>query len=100
NPQFLLASATIANPKEHADRLIGEDTVLIDRNGAPSGEKHIVFYNPPVVNQQLGIRRSSVLETQKLASLLLDQGIQTIVFARSRARVEILLTYIRQSVKQ
>jgi len=100
NPQFLLASATIANPKEHADRLVGEETVLIDKNGAPTGEKHFVFYNPPVVNRQLGIRRSSVLETQKLAGLLLNQGIQTIVFARSRVRVEILLTYIRQQVKR
>jgi len=100
NPQFLLASATIANPKEHAERLIGEETVLIDRNGAPSGEKHFVFYNPPVVNKQLGIRRSSVFETQKLASLLIENGIQTIVFARSRVRVEILLTYIRQRVKR
>lgn len=100
SPQFLLASATIANPKEHAERLIGEETVLIDRNGAPQGEKHFVFYNPPVVNQQLGIRRSGVLETQKLASLLLNHGIQTIVFARSRVRVEILLTYIRQQVKR
>lgn len=99
-PQFLLASATIANPKEHADRLIGEETTLIDRNGAPAGEKHFIFYNPPVVNKQLGIRRSSVLESQKLASLLLNQGIQTIVFARSRARVEILLTYIREAVKK
>jgi len=99
-PQFLLASATIANPKEHAERLIGEEMVLIDQNGAPSGEKHIIFYNPPVVNQQLGIRRSSVLETQRLAALLLNQDIQTIVFARSRVRVEILLTYIRQAVKR
>lgn len=100
NPQFLLASATIANPKEHAERLIEEEMVLIDQNGAPSGEKHIIFYNPPVVNQQLGIRRSSVLETQRLAALLLNQNIQTIVFARSRVRVEILLTYIRQAIKR
>lgn len=98
-PVFICASATIANPKEHADRLIGEQTVLIDNNGAPAGEKHFVFYNPPVVNQQLGIRRSSVLETQKLAALLLRNGIQTIVFARSRVRVEILLTYLQDLVK-
>jgi len=98
-PQFICASATIANPKEHADRLIGEDTSLIDNNGAPAGEKHFVFYNPPVVNKQLGIRRSSVLETQKLAALLLRNGIQTIVFARSRVRVELLLTYLQDSIK-
>ncbi|HZG88503.1 DEAD/DEAH box helicase [Paenibacillus sp.] len=99
-PQFICASATIANPKEHAEKLIGEPMELIDDNGAPSGEKHFVFYNPPVVNQQLGIRKSSVLETQRLAALLLKQGIQTIVFARSRVRVEILLTYLQDLVRK
>jgi DEAD/DEAH box helicase domain-containing protein len=98
-PQFICASATIANPKEHAEKLIGEQVELIDNNGAPSGERHFVLYNPPVVNQQLGIRKSSVLETQKLAGLLLKQGFQTIVFARSRVRVEILLTYLQDLIK-
>ncbi|NQX64686.1 DEAD/DEAH box helicase [Paenibacillus alba] len=97
-PQFICASATIDNPKEHAERLIGESVKLIDNNGAPAGEKHFVFYNPPVVNQQLGIRKSSVLETRKLAGKLLRSGIQTIVFARSRVRVEILLTYLQELV--
>ncbi|WP_275983453.1 DEAD/DEAH box helicase [Paenibacillus hamazuiensis] len=99
SPQFICASATIDNPKEHAERLIGEKVALVDNNGAPAGEKHFVFYNPPVVNQQLGIRKSSVLETRKLAGLLLKNGIQTIVFARSRVRVELLLTYLQDLVK-
>jgi DEAD/DEAH box helicase domain-containing protein len=99
NPQFICASATIDNPGEHAERLIGENVTLVDNNGAPMGEKHFVFYNPPVVNRQLGIRRSSVLETQKLAALLLKQGVQTIVFARSRVRVEILLTYLQEQIR-
>jgi len=99
NPKFICASATIANPKEHAEKLIGEKISLIDNNGAPAGMKHFVFYNPPVVNQALGIRRSSVLETRKLAGTLLRNGIQTIVFARSRVRVEILLTYLQESVR-
>jgi DEAD/DEAH box helicase domain-containing protein len=98
NPQFICASATIDNPKEHAERLIGEQTALVNNNGAPAGEKHFVFYNPPVVNQQLGIRRSSVLETRRIAGMLLKQGIQTIVFARSRVRVELLLTYLQELV--
>ncbi|MBD0379370.1 DEAD/DEAH box helicase [Paenibacillus sedimenti] len=98
NPRFICASATIDNPKEHAERLIGESVSLIDNNGAPAGEKHFVFYNPPVVNQQLGIRKSSVLETRKLAGTLLRSGIQTIVFARSRVRVEILLTYLQELI--
>ncbi|HIW34637.1 MAG TPA: DEAD/DEAH box helicase, partial [Candidatus Paenibacillus intestinavium] len=96
NPQFLLASATIDNPGEHASRLIGKPVHVVDVNGAPAGEKHFIFYNPPVVNEQLGIRRSSVLETKKLASMLIKQGLQTIVFARSRVRVELLLTYLQE----
>ncbi|WP_370639051.1 DEAD/DEAH box helicase [Cohnella sp. REN36] len=100
DPLFLCASATIRNPREHAERLLEVPVELVDDNGAPAGEKHMVFYNPPVVNQQLGIRRSSVLESQKLASLLLRSGIQTIVFARSRVRVEILLTYLQELVKR
>lgn len=99
NPQFICASATIDNPQEHAERLIGEKVSLVDNNGAPMGEKHFVFYNPPVVNKQLGIRRSSVLETRKLAGLLLKQGVQTIVFARSRVRVELLLTYLQELIR-
>ncbi|MEV5028216.1 DEAD/DEAH box helicase [Paenibacillus sp. LPE1-1-1.1] len=98
-PQFICASATIDNPQEHAERLIGEKVKLVDNNGAPMGEKHFVFYNPPVVNKQLGIRRSSVLETRKLAGLLLKQGVQTIVFARSRVRVELLLTYLQELIR-
>ncbi|MEK8128595.1 DEAD/DEAH box helicase [Paenibacillus filicis] len=98
NPQFICASATIDNPREHTERLIGEQVALVNENGSPAGEKHFVFYNPPVVNEQLGIRKSSVLETRKLAGLLLKQGIQTIVFARSRVRVEILLTYLQELV--
>lgn len=99
NPQFICASATIDNPQEHAERLIGEKVTLVNRNGAPSGEKHFIFYNPPVVNKQLGIRRSSVLESQKIAAYLLKNDIQTIVFARSRVRVELLLTYLQDLVK-
>ncbi|PWW00684.1 DEAD/DEAH box helicase domain-containing protein [Paenibacillus cellulosilyticus] len=99
SPQFICASATIDNPKEHAERLIGESVTLVNDNGAPMGEKHFIFYNPPVVNQQLGIRRSSVLETRKLAGMLLRQGVQTIVFARSRVRVELLLTYLQELVR-
>jgi len=99
NPQFICASATIANPREHTERLIGEQVSLVDNNGAPSGDKHFVFYNPPVVNEQLGIRKSSVLEARKIAGLLLGSGIQTIVFARSRVRVELLLTYLQELVR-
>ncbi|WP_417900058.1 DEAD/DEAH box helicase [Bacillus haimaensis] len=99
NPTFICTSATIANPKELAEELTGEQFELISNNGAPSSKKHIVFYNPPIVNKPLNIRRSATLEVRKLASEFLQEKIQTIVFAKSRVRVEILLTYLQNLVK-
>lgn len=95
NPQFICCSATIANPGELASRLIGGEVELINNNGAPSGKKHIIFYNPPVVNKQLGIRKSSLLEARLLAETLIKNNIQTIVFTRSRLNVEVLVTYLK-----
>lgn len=95
NPQFICCSATIANPAELASRITGNQVRLIDKNGAPSGSKHLIFYNPPVVNKELGIRKSSVMESEKLAELLIRNGIQTIVFTRSRLNVEVLVTYLK-----
>ena len=77
-PQFVLCSATIANPKELAETLVGREVTLVDDNGAPSGERHFVFYNPPVVNRQLGIRKGSLPETRMISEMLLKNGIQTI----------------------
>lgn len=99
NPIFISTSATIANPKELAESITGEHTKLIDKNGAPSGTKHFVFYNPPIVNKSLNIRRSATLEVRKLASEFLKNKIQTIIFARSRVRVEIILTYLQALIK-
>ena len=93
-PQFICSSATIANPKELASKIIGEDVEIIDNNGAPAGEKNFIFYNPPVVNRELGIRNSVVKEVRKIVKYFLPTGIQLIVFARSRLNVEILVTFI------
>ncbi|MEW5784376.1 MAG: DEAD/DEAH box helicase [Bacillota bacterium] len=98
-PQFILCSATIANPGELARTLIEEPVTEITENGAPRAEKHFIFYNPPVVNQELGIRRSSLLEVRRVASDLVGRGIQSIVFTRSRLGVEVLLTYLRNGLK-
>lgn len=68
DPVFICTSATINNPKELAEELTEKQMVLIDNNGAPSGKKHFVFYNPPIVNKPLNIRRSAVLEVRKLAN--------------------------------
>ena len=95
NPQFLCTSATIANPKELAERLVESPVTLVDEDGAPKGERHLVFYNPPLVDPALGLRRSSLLEAEAIAARLVDNGVQTVVFARSRLSVEVLLTYLR-----
>ncbi len=94
-PQFICCSATIANPAELASRITGADIRLIDNNGAPTSGKHIIFYNPPVVNKELGIRKSSMLEAERIAESLIRNGVQTIVFTRSRLNVEVLVTYLK-----
>lgn len=100
DPQVICTSATIGNPKEHAERLIGRPVRVIDRTGAPSGEKVIAFINPPVVNRELGIRRDTLLETRDLASEFIRNEIQTIVFGRSRLAAELLLTYLKDLARQ
>ena len=95
HPTFILCSATIANPKELAETLTGREIQVIDNNGAPAGERHFIFYNPPVVNKQLGIRMSSLQETKKLATLLLKNRIQSIVFAKSRLQVEVMTRHLK-----
>lgn len=98
NPVFISCSATIANPSELASEVVGRDVDLVDRNGAPSGRKHFIFYNPPVVNRELGIRKSAVLEARRVAELFLRNGVPTIVFARSRVTTEVLLSYIKEAL--
>jgi DEAD/DEAH box helicase domain-containing protein len=99
-PQLICCSATIGNPKEHAERLTGRQVTVIDRNGAPSGERVIAFYNPPVVNEQLGIRVDAVRESVRLAGELLGGRVQTIFFARSRLAAELLTTYLRTAAER
>ncbi|MFC0471442.1 DEAD/DEAH box helicase [Halalkalibacter kiskunsagensis] len=100
NPIFICTSATIANPKELAEELTGCQMRLIDQNGAPRGKKHFLFYNPPIVNQALNIRKSATVEVNELAKKFLENKIQTIVFARSRVRVEIILSHLQTITKK
>jgi DEAD/DEAH box helicase domain-containing protein len=95
-PQFICCSATIANPGELAAQLIAEPVLVVEENGAPAAEKLFVFYNPPMVNRNLGIRRSYLNETTRVAKELLARKLQTIVFANSRLHTEVLLTYLQQ----
>ena len=94
-PQFVCCSATIANPKELAEKLLEREVTLIDRNGAPSSEKIFAFYNPPVVNRELGIRGSAIHAARRLATPFIRQGIQTILFVTSRLNVEVLTKYLK-----
>lgn len=99
-PQFVCTSATIANPQELAEKLTGVPFDLICESGAGEGEKHVFFYNPPVVNRQLGIRRSYVKEAQHIASAFLKRNIPAIVFANSRLITEILVRYLKDSLER
>ena len=100
SPQFVCASATIANPRELAERLTGQPVDLVDDNGAPLGEKVLVFYNPPVVNPELGIRRPYLRETARLATPFLRARVPTIVFTGSRLAEEVLLTALKAAVER
>jgi DEAD/DEAH box helicase domain-containing protein len=97
DPQFIACSATIANPAELAHRLTEADFECISENGAPSGEKFFLFYNPPVVNRYLGIRRSYIHESARIAQEFLKRHLQTLVFANSRLHTELLLTYLQRA---
>lgn len=99
-PQFICSSATIANPRELAAAVCEEPFELVDRNGAASGEKYFIFYNPPVVNQQLGIRRSYIHETRRIAVDTIERGAQTLVFANNRLATEVLLTYLKDACER
>ncbi|MFA9559638.1 DEAD/DEAH box helicase [Evansella sp. AB-rgal1] len=100
NPTFICTSATIANPTELCEELIGENVRLIDNNGAPRGKKHFVLYNPPIVNKQLNIRKPSTKVVNEIAATFLKERIQTIVFSRSRVSVEIILSHLQELVKK
>jgi DEAD/DEAH box helicase domain-containing protein len=98
DPQFMMASATIANPREHAQNIIGAPVEEIAQSGAPTGDKLFVCYNPPVVNPELGIRAPYLAEAARLALRFLRERIPTIVFAQSRLSTEVLLTAIKTGV--
>jgi len=98
--QFICCSATIANPGELASNLIENGVEVQSENGAPAAEKTFVFYNPPVVNRALGIRRSYINESSRVAQEFLKHDLQTMVFANSRLYTELILTYLQQANPQ
>ena len=97
-PQFILTSATMGNPKALAERLIESSIELIDKDGSSRGERHFLLYNPPISDESLGLRKSSMMESVRLTQDLLANHIQSVVFARSRRSVEMMLTYLQQAL--
>ncbi|TAM12159.1 MAG: DEAD/DEAH box helicase [Rhodanobacter sp.] len=95
HPQFILCSATIGNPREHAEALLGVPVSAITRSGAPSGEKHVLLWNPPVVNPDLGLRASARSQSNRIVRGAIRAGLKTLVFARSRTLVEVLTKYLK-----
>jgi len=94
-PQFILCSATIGNPKEHAEALLGEPVTAITRSGAPTGEKRVLLWNPPVVNPDLGLRASARSQSNRIARLAIRSGLKALIFAKSRTMVEVLTKYLK-----
>jgi DEAD/DEAH box helicase domain-containing protein len=97
-PTFILCSATIGNPGELATSLIGREAAQLTVNGAPRGERCVLFYNPPLIDPVQGIRKSTATESEALAVKLLRSGVKTILFARSRLKVELIASYIAQTL--
>src|SRR5919106_1295403 len=97
NPTFICASATIANPRDLGEALVEQPFELVSESGAPRGRRHVLVVNPPVANEELGIRGSALLTGQKLAERLIGGGVQTIAFSRSRTSVEVLTSYLHET---
>lgn len=100
SPLFIMSSATISNPAELAQRMIGQPVTPILESGAPSGDKVLVFVNPPVVNRQLGIRKSYISLTREVSARLLNLGYSVITFANSRLHVEVLVKYLKSDCER
>lgn len=96
-PLFILCSATIANPAELASQLIDARVNAITESGAPQGAKHLLLWNPPVVNPDLGIRASARSQTTRIARSAVKRGLKSILFAQSRLMVEVLTKYLKDT---
>ena len=94
-PTFIFASATIGNPEGHASRMLGRPVSLVGQSGAPTGEKHVLIYDPPIVNRELGLRASYVKTAVNLVADLVAAEVPTLVFGQSRNQVETMLKYLR-----
>ena len=100
NPQFICCSATIANPGEHAERLVGLPFEVVSNDGSPHGGKEFVFWNPPIIDETKSVRRSANSEATNLLTELVSQNIRTLTFAHTRRLTELIYTYSRQKLAE
>ena len=100
HPQFILTSATIANPQEHASRLINQPVELVDLDGSPHGQRFFLFYNPPIIHEELGVRQGLITTAIQFADLLLKLNTQSLLFSRSRRTVELIIHELRKLYPQ
>jgi DEAD/DEAH box helicase domain-containing protein len=99
-PQFLLASATIANPAELADRLLGVDTTVVEGDGAPRAERTVLLWNPELLDEELGVRASALGDASRLLADLASRGLRTICFAKSRKAAELIHRFAADRVPE
>jgi DEAD/DEAH box helicase domain-containing protein len=97
SPRFILCSATIANPQELAERLLGSPVAAVTESGAPCGRRHLLVWNPPVINPDLGLRASARSQSTRIARAAVKMGLKTIVFANSRLEVEVITKYLKDA---
>ncbi|MBI4331853.1 MAG: DEAD/DEAH box helicase [Chloroflexi bacterium] len=100
HPRFITCSATIANPGEHAESLVGVPFNLVDEDGSPYGGKEFVFWNPPVIDEVKNVRRSANSEATPLLTELVTHGIRSLAFAKTRRLVELIYIYVRDRLKE
>ena len=98
-PQFVLASATIANPAQLAESLLGEPAAVIDSDTAPATERTIALWNPELIDAELGVRASSLGDASRLLADLVTQGLRTICFTKSRKAVELIHRFASERVE-
>ena len=100
DPQFILCSATIANPGEHAERLVGVPFQVVEQDGSPYGGKDFIFWNPPMIDAAKGSRRSTNTESALIFAELLRRSVRTMNFVRSRRAAELLYVYVRDQLRE
>jgi len=99
-PRFILSSATIGNPQDLAIRLIDDEVVAVGDDGSPSGEKHVIIWQPKYIDRRRNLRRSANIEARDIFSILIRQGVQTIVFAQARVVAELVYRYTYEALKE